>query len=1076
MPVAAARRIRNTRTQTAPLRFDQRLILNQWMLSLFEVNTFEQLADLLKGPDVEGFDADNVSLFHHRLAARRFERHELSAQQLLEYDQSIVRHWLAITERRNRIGHRLYPKYFQYLSLLFTEIYLDRYFRDPARLLADLNVHVREFNADKPTANQIEAYEAGELNKLAFWNATGSGKTLLMHVNVRQYQHYLCLHGRERELNRVILLTPNEGLSRQHLGEFAESGVAAELFVKEGRSLFAGHSVEIIDIHKLKDEMGDRTVAVDAFEGNNLVLVDEGHRGAGGVEWMDKRNRLCENGFSFEYSATFGQAIKAARNAKLTQAYAKCILFDYSYKYFYRDGYGKDYQILNLQDDSHEELQELYLTACFLVFYQQLRLFLDQRDTFRPYLIEHPLWVFVGGSVYAVRTQNRRRVSDVLSILLFLAGFVKNRAEAVRRIERLRTGHAGLLDSRNREIFAGAFNYLASQSRSSEELYDDVLRTVLHAPVQAALHVENLRGTDGEIALRLGDGPAFGLINVGDAASLCKLCEEHNELVVTEREFSGSLFRGINDDTTVNILIGSKKFTEGWNSWRVSTMGLMNIGRSEGSEIIQLFGRGVRLKGYEFGLKRSRRLEGVRPPKHIETLETLNIFGIRADYMGQFKEYLADEGLPANEERIELDLPVINNLGAKRLRMIRLKDGVDFKRSGPKPTLARLDGQLTRQPITVDWYPKIQTQRSKGLRPTTDVAVKGSGKLESHHLAFLDVEAIFFELERFKNERSWYNLNLPRGSIRELLSSPDWYHLLIPKEELAFTNFGKVRLWQEIATVLLKKYCDRYYKYRKNEYEMPYLEYCDLSADDPNFFGEYRFLIDESREDIIETLQQLRFSIERGELRDLDLANFQAISFGQHLYEPLIHLKSDLVEVRPVHLNEGERDFIIDLRSFYQENRAVFREKELYLLRNQSRGRGVGFFEAGNFYPDFILWLVDGRHQHIAFVDPKGISHLKGPDDPKISFYRTIKDLEARLGDTNVTLHSFILSNTPYEQVSWWDGGMTLAEFEARHVLFTKSDRDIYISKMVHEILRGESTSVSGRGPGLPRTRPGTNL
>jgi hypothetical protein len=1055
MTVAAARRTRNARTQTAPLRFDQRLVLNQWMLSLFEVNTFEQLAEMLKAPDVEGFDADNVSLFHHRLAARRFERQELSAQHLLEYDQSIVCHWLAITEKRNLIGHRLYPKYFQYLSLLFTEIYLDRYFRDTARLLADLNAHVREFNADQPPVSQIEAYEAGELNKLAFWNATGSGKTLLMHVNVRQYQHYLGLHSRKRELNRIILLTPNEELSRQHLGEFAESGVAAELFVKERRGLFAGHSVEIIDIHKLKDEMGDRTVAVDAFEGNNLVLVDEGHRGAGGVEWMDKRNRLCENGFSFEYSATFGQAIKAARNAKLAQAYAKCVLFDYSYKYFYRDGYGKDYRILNLQGNSREELQELYLTACFLVFYQQLRLFLDQRDTFRPYLIEHPLWVFVGGSVNAVRTQNGRRVSDVLSILLFLARFVKNRAEAVRRIKRLRTGHAGLLDSRNREVFAGAFNYLAGQSRSSEELYDDMLRTVLNAPVQTALHVENLRGADGEIALRLGDGPPFGVINVGDATSLCKLCEEHDELVVTEREFSGSLFRGINDDdTTVNILIGSKKFTEGWNSWRVSTMGLMNIGRSEGSEIIQLFGRGVRLKGHEFGLKRSRRLEGVRPPGHIETLETLNIFGIRSDYMAQFKEYLADEGLPANEERIEFELPVINNLGTKKLRMIRLKGGVDFKRSDPKPTLARLDGQLTRQPITVDWYPKIQTQRSKGLRSTVDVAMMDSCKLGSHHLAFLDMEAIFFELERFKNERSWYNLNLPRESIRELLSSPDWYNLLIPKEELAFTNFGKVRLWQEIATVLLKKYCDRYYKHRKNEYEMPYLELCDLGTEDPNFFKDYRFLIDESRADIIEALREVKRSIGRGELRELDLANFQALSFGQHLYEPLVHLKSDLVEVRPVHLNEGERDFIIDLRSFYQENQSAFRDKELYLLRNQSRGRGVGFFEAGNFYPDFILWLVDRWHQHIAFVDPKGIIHLKGPDDPKIGFYRTIKDLEARLGDTNVTLHSFILSNTPYEQVNWWGGGMTLADFESRHVLFNKPDRNIYIGKMVHEILR----------------------
>ena len=49
-------------------------------------------------------------------------------------------------------------------------------------------------------------------------------------------------------------------------------------------------------------------------------------------------------------------------------------------------------------------------------------------------------------------------------------------------------------------------------------------------------------------------------------------------------------------NSSINILIGSKKFSEGWNCWRVSTMGLMNIGQSEGSEIIQLFGRGVRLK------------------------------------------------------------------------------------------------------------------------------------------------------------------------------------------------------------------------------------------------------------------------------------------------------------------------------------------------------------------------------------------------------------------------------------------------------------------------------------------------
>ncbi|MFH4242837.1 hypothetical protein WAI99_22170, partial [Acinetobacter baumannii] len=85
------------------------------------------------------------------------------------------------------------------------------------------------------------------------------------------YRHYLQAHNRKHELNRIILLTPNEGLSHQHLEEFRLSGIDAELFSKEGRGLFTGHAVEILDIHKLRDETGEKTVAVDAFEDNNLV-------------------------------------------------------------------------------------------------------------------------------------------------------------------------------------------------------------------------------------------------------------------------------------------------------------------------------------------------------------------------------------------------------------------------------------------------------------------------------------------------------------------------------------------------------------------------------------------------------------------------------------------------------------------------------------------------------------------------------------------------------------------------------------------------------------------------------------
>ena len=78
-------------------------------------------------------------------------------------------------------------------------------------------------------------------------------------------------------------------------------------------------------------------------------------------------------------------------------------------------------------------------------------------------------------------------------------------------------------------------------------------------------------------------------------------------------------------------------------------MGLMNIGRGEGAQIIQLFGRGVRLKGYDMSLKRSIRAalpSEVNPPRHIADLETLSISGVRADFMAQFQDYLREEGLP----------------------------------------------------------------------------------------------------------------------------------------------------------------------------------------------------------------------------------------------------------------------------------------------------------------------------------------------------------------------------------------------------------------------------------------------
>lgn len=99
----------------------------------------------------------------------------------------------------------------------------------------------------------------------------------------------------------------------------------------------------------------------------------------------------------------------------------------------------------------------------------------------------------------------------------------------------------------------------------------------------------------------------------------------------------------------------------------------------------------------------------------------------------------------------------------------------------------------------------------------------------------MDVDALFFELVKFKNERTWYNFNLTRDDVRALLASGDWYTLFIPVQELEVTTFARVRRWQELAVALLKKYCDRYYKFRQDEWERSHLQYAYLTENDGNF-------------------------------------------------------------------------------------------------------------------------------------------------------------------------------------------------------------------------------------------------
>ncbi len=129
--------------EAQPLKFHEKLVLNQWILWLFDKNSFDEVADPLKLPELEGLDEDNNHRFLHQFKLL-WELEEFPGEALRAYDDNIVKHTLKVNE------HRAAPirwKYFQWLSLLFTEVYLDRFFTDPDKLRADLNTHVEKYSS-----------------------------------------------------------------------------------------------------------------------------------------------------------------------------------------------------------------------------------------------------------------------------------------------------------------------------------------------------------------------------------------------------------------------------------------------------------------------------------------------------------------------------------------------------------------------------------------------------------------------------------------------------------------------------------------------------------------------------------------------------------------------------------------------------------------------------------------------------------------------------------------------------------------------------------------------------------------
>ena len=1042
------------------MKLESYLILNKYFLNLFGVDDFNRLRERLRDTN-EGYDSTGRSYFIDSLIGLKPEWES----ELLKYDEAIREYVERLRRNRKQSGFNL--KYFQYLAVLFSEIFLENYFNRREKLLRELNKFLKEFNRKNRTG--ISEFKEEDLKKIAFWMATGSGKTLIMHINYWQILKYS-----KNNWDNIILITPNEGLSRQHYEELKQSGIPCKLYDGNLDSLKTkSGEVLVIDIHKLTEEKKGEGVSVDVsfFDGKNLVFIDEGHKGQKSEEqkWKKLRETIGKDGFIFEYSATFGQVI--GKNKELLEEYAKAIIFDYSYKYFYTDGYGKDFYVYNIKTETKKDKysdrqQELLLVAGLLSFYEQLLVFEENREELKELNIEKPLWIFVGSKVTGKGIN-----SDVLRVIKFLDSVIKDEYFLKSIAEQILEGKSGLIDSSGNDIFEGKFEILKelNEKNGIDFLVEDIYKRVFNG--RGNLELYDIKNAEGEIGLKVSTAERyFGVINVGDTRTLKKLISQAN-IEVKEDHFSQSLFFEINrGESSLNLLIGSKKFMEGWNSWRVSNMCLINMGKSEGPQIIQLFGRGVRLKGRNFSLKREE-----NPDYRVKILQTLFVFGLNADYVNAFLEAIEKEEVECRE----IAIPIKFNIPEKwegKIYTIKTEESFDFLRIPVKLTV---DEEILSR-IKIDLRPKITVAhglKTQKVDSVTDEPVE----IPEEYFELLDWNLIYSEVLNYKMTQGMYNLSVNLETLKNVVKAGGYRLFLEGTEGIAvkgntleLLSFKGVEKLNKIVSAILKSYIKKFYTGEWKREEMKHLKAEPLTTEKhPHMYPKDGKIIlkipEELKKDIEKVMKQLDGYDPQNNKIPAEWKNWSSfiIHFDSHLYTPLVIWRKNKDEITsiPVKLNRGETEFLEDFKSFLKSDRRLCKY-DIFLLRNLSK-RGIGFFVNSGFYPDFIIWIKDASKQHVIFIDPKGIRNLEeGFENEKIKLCTLhIKEIEKVVNEylknkgdrTSLKLDAFIISVTPYREIKPFFNNCEKEEFEKHKVFFLrdfKGKRDgNYLRKIFKSII-----------------------
>jgi superfamily II DNA or RNA helicase len=815
------------------------------------------------------------------------------------------------------------------------------------------------------------------INRMSFWMATGSGKTLII-VKLIELLGKLIAE-KELPVQDILFLAHRDDLLDQfkaHVDEFNAFNFDTKINLKNLRDYesvkrenalpFSRNEITVFYYRSdlISDEQKEKIVNFRNYDnsGKWYIILDEAHKG----DKEDSKRQilysiLSRNGFLFNFSATFTDP----------RDFATCV-FNFNLSRFVEKGYGKHIYVSSAEisafrsktDFSPIEKQKIVLKTLLLLTY--INKHFEKIRKVDNALYHRPLLLTLVNSVDVEE-------SDLELFFRELEKVAKNEIRA----DLLNKAKEELIQEfrDNAKFVFEEFECVINADLVTELDYKDILKYVLNANTPGKIEVLKIPGNRQELIFRLmtADKP-FALIKIGDISGWLK--DKLDGYEINESFENESYFRRINrDDSDINILMGSRSFYEGWDSNRPNLILFVNIGVGSDAKkfVLQSVGRGVRIEPQKNMRKRLQHLRNAKVVteqlfKKVKNLilpiESLFVFGTNVENL---KEIIAT--LKAEKQDKDLgELFILNPEAQKHTLLVpvyKTAERIFADENDPqKYPVSREDFDITSR-----FYDFLG---DKVAIVKYDCEVKVLKKAKES----------FAEKERyydFGERNSLLEPELVLGRIFSYLGAKSKEIERFKELEDEIVHFKKVRFsdgekYEEIKQKIEmiknkpehdKKLDDLFKQGKRKEYDKQLKLFEDAA----------------------------KYEVKNQKIKIKYLAN--------HYYLPVIVSETEKIDYLNHIINvDSEVRFIEQLEEYLATRDNVFMKFDWWMFSKLDQTLDDVFIPYYNpkentiakFKPDFIFWAQKGKRYLILFVDPKGTEHTDGYR--KIDGYSRIFEIE----------------------------------------------------------------------------------